>query len=134
VQGLPEGARIVFDGARIPENPFRVRRTSLYVPLRVEADGFEPYTTSVMPDADKNVVVELKPSVAAGAASAAGTGEGVAGSPAVADGRKKHGGKAAAREPTSDPTPAAEPVPAAKKAAKTLGEGRRGSLVSDDFD
>jgi serine/threonine-protein kinase len=103
IEGAPDGARIVFDGARIPENPFRVRRTSLYVPLRVEADGFEPYTTSVMPDADKNVVVELKPSVAA-------------------------------LEPTLDPTPAAEPVPAAKKAAKKLGEGRRGSLVSDDFD
>jgi serine/threonine-protein kinase len=61
VQGAPEGAVIHYDNAPVPQNPFPVRRASHLVPLRVTAEGFEPFSKSVIPSEDMTVKVEMKP-------------------------------------------------------------------------
>jgi len=71
VQGAPDGARIFFDGALVKENPFRARRAEGVVPLRVEADGFEPYAVSVEPSKDRKIRVALEPRKVEPAAHAA---------------------------------------------------------------
>jgi serine/threonine-protein kinase len=136
VQGAPENARIVYDGARIPENPFRVRRASLYVPLRVEADGFEPYVTSVVPDADRVVIAELKPAAPAAepAAPQPETAE-VAAQSTGSGGKKKPAAKSA--EPAAA-EPATVEVTVPKKSggggSKKIEDGRKGTKFSEDFE
>ncbi|MBW2536428.1 MAG: serine/threonine protein kinase [Deltaproteobacteria bacterium] len=58
VQGAPEGATILYDGAPVPDNPFEARKGRGIVPLRVLADGYEPFAVSVVPDRDKAVEIE----------------------------------------------------------------------------
>ena len=62
VRGVPSGAKIYYDGAPIPLNPFRVALKEIIVPLKIEADGYETYATSVVPAEDQVVKVVMKPS------------------------------------------------------------------------
>ena len=138
VQGAPDDARIVYDGARIPENPFRVKRASIYVALRVEADGFEPYVASVVPDADRIVIVEMKPASAEPPSeediepteSAIRDPQ-----PASSGGGRKTGAKAAATAVEEPVEAAASKKPAGKKVDdKGIGAGRKGTKFSADFE
>ncbi|HUT79371.1 MAG TPA: serine/threonine-protein kinase [Polyangia bacterium] len=135
VQGMPEGARIIYDGARIPENPFRVKRSSLYVPLRVEADGFEPFTTSVVPEADRIVLVEVKPVAAVAEPAAPVVVEEGAKARADAGGKKKPGTKTAeAAPPSAEPATVEVPVPKKPGGSKKIADGRKGTKFSEDFE
>jgi serine/threonine-protein kinase len=135
LQGVPEDARIIYDGARIPENPFRVKRSSLYAPLRVEADGFEPFTTSVMPDADKNVVVELKPLAPAAEPAAPVEESGSASAKATGGGKKKSSSKAGeAAPPSAEPATVEVTMPKKSGGSKKIGDGRKGTKFSEDFE
>ena len=116
IKGAPAGATIIFDGAPVPMNPFRVKKATTLAPLKVEAPGFEPFAKSIVPEKDMTVAVEMKPlppTVEKGAA--AKTGEG--------------GSKA--KKKTKGAEPAADT--SAKAADKKLSEGRRGALISEDF-
>lgn len=59
VQGLPTGAVIYYDGARVQMNPFRVTVKEVIVPLKVEAAGYEDFITSLVPVEDQVVRVEM---------------------------------------------------------------------------
>jgi hypothetical protein len=60
LRGLPVNARIYYDDAPIPLNPFRVTLKEVIVPLKVEAEGYEDYVTSVVPAEDQVVKIEMK--------------------------------------------------------------------------
>jgi hypothetical protein len=75
VEGAPPGARIYFDGAEVHDNPFRARKAPGVVPLRVVAEGFEPYAVSVEPSSDRTVEVALSPAAAEEPAVAAPAAE-----------------------------------------------------------
>ncbi|MFO8071882.1 MAG: serine/threonine-protein kinase [Polyangia bacterium] len=60
VAGAPEGARIYYDGAPVPQNPFPVERRETLVRLEVRADGHEPFVTAVIPSEDLKIEAELK--------------------------------------------------------------------------
>jgi hypothetical protein len=60
LRGLPMGAKIYYDDAPIPVNPFRVGLKEVIVPLKIEAEGYEDYVTSVVPAQDQVVKVEMK--------------------------------------------------------------------------
>jgi serine/threonine protein kinase len=62
VKGAPEKAKIYFDNAEVPNNPFRVKRREMLISLRVEAEGYEPTRLFVKPMEDQVVPVSLKPS------------------------------------------------------------------------
>ncbi len=121
VEGAPAGATIIFDGAPVPMNPFRVKKATTLAQLKVEALGFESFATSIVPEKDVIVAVKMKtlaPTEEPSAAQdlAAKTGEG--------------GGKA--KKKTKGAEPAADT--SAKAADKKLSEGRRGAIISEDFD
>jgi serine/threonine-protein kinase len=61
VVGMPDGAKIYYDGALVPMNPFRARSADAVVPLKVEAEGFEPFSIAVIPSEDRRIEAELKP-------------------------------------------------------------------------
>ncbi len=60
IRGLPIGAKIYYNDAPVPMNPFRVELKEVIVPLKIEADGYETYTTSLVPSEDQVVKLELK--------------------------------------------------------------------------
>lgn len=60
VRGLPPGARIYYNDAIVPLNPFKVPKKELIVPLKIEADGYEPYAMSLVPAEDQVVKVKMK--------------------------------------------------------------------------
>ncbi len=60
LRGLPDNAKIYYDDAPIPLNPFRVALKEAIVTLRIEAEGYENYVTSVVPAEDQVVKVEMK--------------------------------------------------------------------------
>ena len=61
VVGSPKNAKIFYRGSQVPVNPFPVEKGSALVPLRVEASGFEPFRTSLIPDKDQSVQVKMIP-------------------------------------------------------------------------
>ena len=61
VEGVPKEARIRFDGTPVGARRFRVRRSELVTPLRVELEGHEPFVTSIVPRHDVTVEVHLTP-------------------------------------------------------------------------
>ncbi|MBN2717182.1 MAG: serine/threonine protein kinase [Deltaproteobacteria bacterium] len=61
VRGAPDGAKILYDGIPVPLNPFRVETRDSIVPMTVEAPGFRPFVTSVVPSEDQVVVVSMTP-------------------------------------------------------------------------
>jgi hypothetical protein len=59
VTGAPQGAKIYYRDALVTENPFRVQRTEVSHPLKVEKDGFAPFTLMVAPSEDRIVQVQM---------------------------------------------------------------------------
>ncbi len=59
VRGLPAGAKIYYDDALIPMNPFRVVLKEVIVSLKVEAEGYEDWATSIVPAEDQVVKVQM---------------------------------------------------------------------------
>lgn len=59
VTGMPDGSTIYYDKMPVPVNPFRVKPRNTIVPIKVEADGYEPFITSVVPSKDIGVEVKL---------------------------------------------------------------------------
>jgi len=112
VRHVPEGGRILYDGAPVPMNPFRVKKGATIVPLRVEADGMEPFVISVIPEKNLTVEAVWKPLL---------NEEPVSADPAVQPVRKP-----------SRPTRA----DGGKKAAtgSTIREDRRGAMISEEFE
>jgi serine/threonine-protein kinase len=148
VEGAPEGAKIYWDNAPVPMNPFRVKEAGTLTTLKVEAEGFEPYLTSVVPSKDQQVAVELKAKEAAPAPVADESAEDV--KKVSKKGKKK--GKAGAKVEVKEGTktvvitetapkkaPKKEPKKPAKKEPKPepkkkISEGGKGTLYSEDFD
>ncbi len=60
VKGVPSGARVYFNQELITQIPFRVAKSDLAAQLKIEAEGFEPYISSVMPSEDRVVQVQMK--------------------------------------------------------------------------
>jgi len=146
VEGAPEGATIIYNGAPVPMNPFRVARAMTIFALRVEAPGFEPFATSLVPLEDQKVVVELKP-LAAGAATAKKPEGGraqpepkkktdAASGAAAAATTAPEPAKPAATAPTPTPPapkPKAEPEKKAEAETK-IKKSKQGTMVSSDFE
>jgi serine/threonine protein kinase len=147
VVGAPAGARISVDNSRVNENPFKVHKGEAIVPIRVEADGFEPFSISLTPSVNRVIQVALKPQKTGKERTAAGK----------RTSRKKRRGKTGSerREPSSSPPaitikekPQPEtvvlpkPVPEAKKTEKkpapekkkTTVEGARGTKIKTTFE
>ncbi|MBW2277999.1 MAG: serine/threonine protein kinase [Deltaproteobacteria bacterium] len=61
VTGFPDGAKISYEGAPVPINPFKVKRGEAIAPLKVEAPGHEPFSISLVPSEDRTIVAELVP-------------------------------------------------------------------------
>jgi eukaryotic-like serine/threonine-protein kinase len=61
VEGAPSGAKLYFDGALITDNPFIVRRETVFLPLVVESEGYEPYKIRISTDRDQTIKVALRP-------------------------------------------------------------------------
>jgi eukaryotic-like serine/threonine-protein kinase len=120
VKDAPPGATIIFEGAPVPMNPFRAKRTKTVSPLRVEANGFEPFAISIVPEKDVFVVVTMKAllkpekqETAKVSTAGARQGEG--------HGKRRAGG--------------GKPLTGTgAKAEKKLSQGRRGALISEDFE
>lgn len=60
VRGLPDNYKIYYDEAPVPMNPFRVDLKEVIVPLKVVAEGYETYITSVVPSEDQVVRVDMQ--------------------------------------------------------------------------
>jgi tRNA A-37 threonylcarbamoyl transferase component Bud32 len=125
VEGVPSGATIVFDGAPVPMNPFRVKRAKTLSPLRVEAPGFEPFAISISPDKDQAVRAEMKP-LAPSALPAVAPAATASAEPEKAGRTHRDKKRDAQQLPATGATE--------KAADKKLSEGRRGALISEDFD
>ncbi len=59
LEGVPAGARVTLDDAVVPELPIRLPPRSVMLRLRIEAEGYEPFTQMILPDRDKTVVVTM---------------------------------------------------------------------------
>ena len=62
VKGAPENAKIYVDNTEMPNNPFRVKKSAMLIPIRVEAEGYEPTRLFVEPSEVQVVEVSLNPS------------------------------------------------------------------------
>jgi serine/threonine protein kinase len=60
VVGAPVEAQILYDGAVVPENPFRVESKAALVKIEVQATGYEPFATMITPTKNTEVKVSLK--------------------------------------------------------------------------
>jgi serine/threonine-protein kinase len=60
VQGAPDGAEILWDGAVVPDVSFAVRRGEIGVVLEVRAEGFKPLRQLLVPSEDRVVSVDLE--------------------------------------------------------------------------
>ncbi|MBI2892268.1 MAG: serine/threonine protein kinase [Deltaproteobacteria bacterium] len=60
LEGLPPNARVFLDDARISEFPIPLARRDVLMKLRVEADGYAPFSQMVRPDQDRTVVVSMR--------------------------------------------------------------------------
>ena len=138
IKGAPDGARIYYNNSPVPMNPFKVKKGDTIVPFRVEADGFQPYATSLVPSKDLVVEVSLTPVAPADPVE-----------PALAQGKKsgsrtKRGKKKGVKDSSKSsdkitgiievapPSPAKPP--AKKKPDKKISKGAKGTLLSEDFE
>ncbi len=60
LEGVPEDAKIYYQDALVPMNPFRVDKKTTIMPIRVEAEGYEIFSIMVVPSEDKKVEVTLE--------------------------------------------------------------------------
>ncbi|MCU0662886.1 MAG: protein kinase [Myxococcota bacterium] len=61
IVGLPKNAQVLFNGAPVLVNPFRVPRAETLHPLVVRLEGHEPFSVSVMPNEDLRIEAKLVP-------------------------------------------------------------------------
>jgi hypothetical protein len=80
LQGLPDDARVTFDGRDV-DPPVTLPRSDDSVVVAVRADGYEDYEATVLPDQDREISVDMKPLPPAAPvpAVAAGTKAGASG-------------------------------------------------------
>jgi serine/threonine-protein kinase len=116
VVGAPEGARILYDGAPVPVNPFPVDRKGTLVKLEVQAEGFAPFTTAIIPSEDRKIEVSLE----AGARQPEKTAKS---GPSHKSGSS---GKAKAQEPAAGGEPAGE--------GSKVKDGKRGTKFGGEFE
>jgi serine/threonine protein kinase len=74
VNGAPEGATVLYDGKRVPKNPFQVEGTNTVMPIRVEVPGYQPFVATLIPTRDTTIRVELLPGKSAPKSSAMESG------------------------------------------------------------
>ena len=63
----PDSARITVDG-KVAKNPLQLPRSDKSLPLLIEADGYLPVNSKIVPDRDRSVHITLAPAAAAEAA------------------------------------------------------------------
>jgi hypothetical protein len=61
IPDLPPGAQVFFDGLAVARIPFRVRRSTISVPLEVRFEGRQPFRQMITPKKDLQVAVTLRP-------------------------------------------------------------------------
>ena len=139
IEGAPDGARIYYNNTPVPMNPFRVKKGDTIVPFRVEADGFQPYATSLVPSKDLVVEVALTESAPTQPAEPA-VAEVKKNSSKTRRGKKKKGVKDSTKSSSTiaktikvTPTPP-PPSPAKKKPDNKISKGAKGTLLSEDFE
>jgi serine/threonine-protein kinase len=156
VEGAPEGAKIFYGEAPVPMNPFRVEEAATLKALKVLAEGYEPFVTSVIPSEDRVVEVALTPVVVEPEVEAEtedeteevaskGSKKGKKGKDARKETEEKPPQKTVVITETAPPPVAPpkkkepppkkkEPPPKKKEPTKKISEGGKGTLYSEDFD
>jgi serine/threonine-protein kinase len=146
VKGAPEGAQIFYKDSLVPMNPFRAPTGKMIAPLRVEAEGHQPFKVSIVPDEDQVVEVSLRQ-----LDEAEQTPEQTADrEPGDGDRKAKGGGakkgkkgskKGASKEPVvaEKPTAVQPPVKTEAKTEKKsdkkkLSKGGRGTEIAEEFE
>jgi serine/threonine-protein kinase len=61
VEGAPPGAHVYWDGVLVTETPLRVAPSNVMAPLRVVADGYEPFFQMILPTGDRTIAVSMRP-------------------------------------------------------------------------
>jgi len=140
VKGAPAGARIFFDDMLVTVNPFKVKSTEKSALLKVEAEGYESFVASVVPQLDQKIDVKMNPAANA-PQKATEEDEGASGSSSGKKRSKRKKSKhktdvASAPEPTPAPAPAPAPTPPPKPAKKksSLQKGAKGTKMADTFE
>ena len=124
VVGAPPAARIFLNEMLVTDNPIKVAASDVAVPLRVEADGFEPYRSMVVPSKDLTLEValrQLKPAPVPEEAK-----------PVEASSGSSHGVRSH-RTSKEKQEPVVAPLPPQEKPA-TIKKGKRGSSFSNEFE
>lgn len=121
IEGAPDSARIRYDRTPIASPTFRVRRSRLVTPVEIEAEGYQPFITSIVPHQDTKVRVRLEPLPASRAA------------PESAARAAETAPSAATGEPKSRP-PAREPTRPVRTPSTSLGKLGRDTYYTDKFE
>jgi serine/threonine-protein kinase len=61
VEGAPAGAQLYYNGSLVPMNTFPVPKGEALVPVRLEAEGYRPFSIAVLPSEDRTIRVSLEP-------------------------------------------------------------------------
>lgn len=61
IEGLPQGAKVLLNNEPIKGNPFEIKRTRARLPIAIEAPGYEPYVSHVVPKENLVIKVDLRP-------------------------------------------------------------------------
>lgn len=131
VQGLPPGAVIYYDGARVQMNPFRVTVKEVIVPLKVEAAGYEDFITSLVPVEDQVVRVEMS-QAAVGSDEAPTTDDGQGAVGDQADEEESAGSSKARADGQKSAPVKRKSVPRNDK--PKFMKGKKGSKFSSEFE
>jgi eukaryotic-like serine/threonine-protein kinase len=139
VTGAPAGAKIYFDDAEVPVNPFRVKRAQTLAAIRIEAPGFQKMKVSIVPSEDRTITAMLSPLEDKAPATPRKRKDGAAAAPAPAPAGKQVAGKTPAPsglKKGGKGTEMAEDfeTPAKPAAKKKLGKGGRGTEMAEDFE
>ncbi|MBI2898371.1 MAG: serine/threonine protein kinase [Deltaproteobacteria bacterium] len=59
LEGVPPGARVTLDDAVVPELPIRLPARDVMLRLKVEAEGYEPFSQMILPHGDRTIVVTM---------------------------------------------------------------------------
>jgi tRNA A-37 threonylcarbamoyl transferase component Bud32 len=137
VEGAPAGATILFNGAPVPMNPFRVTRAKTIFPLRVEATGYEPFATSIVPAEDQKIAVAMKPIAKTDTASRSTAGHSSKATPSTTSNPYASTTPkpvAAVSQPPTPKPPDTPTPPSTPKADGKISKGKKGTMVSSDFE
>jgi hypothetical protein len=138
VLGAPAKARVFFDGALVSDNPFSARKETTFLPLRVEAEGFESYQTQVSPDRDKTIKVALITIPNGKSGDEVRQGSSLATSPAVSKRRNARRRSVPeskkAKRPASAWRPTEKPVRVETGFSKKIQKGGRDTSRVEEFE